>query len=208
MRAMIDSIVADAITLWVVLNPIGTVPLFLAVTGHETPAGRQRIAARAVLIAGVILTAFIALGQILLTALGISLASFQVAGGIVLLSVALKMILGDSPQDTEPDRGRAKSGADVAVFPVAMPFIAGPASIMAVVMLTDNDRFSIAEQARTTVVMLGVLVLVYLTLRASETILRVLGATGINVLTRIMGLILAALAVQSILGGVRQSFSG
>jgi multiple antibiotic resistance protein len=206
MRAMIQSLIADAITLWVVLDPIATVPLFLSVTGHETAAGRRRIAARATLIAGVILTIFVTAGQIVLTALGISLASFQVAGGIVLLSVALKMILGEGPQDTEPDRGKAKSGSDVAVFPVAMPFIAGPASIMAVVMLTDNDRFGVAEQARTTAVMFGVLLLVYVTLRASETVLRVLGATGINVLTRIMGLILAALAVQSILGGIRQAF--
>ena len=207
MRAMIQSLIADAITLWVVLDPIATVPLFLSVTGHETPAGRRRIAARATLIAGVILTIFVTLGQIVLTALGISLASFQVAGGIVLLSVALKMILGNGTHDAEPERGRTTS-ADVAVFPIAMPFIAGPASIMAVVMLTDNDRFGVAEQARTTAVMFGVLLLVYLTLRASETVLRVLGATGINVLTRIMGLILAALAVQSILGGVRQTFAG
>src|SRR5438105_3778900 len=182
MRAMIQSLVADAVTLWVVLDPIATVPLFLSVTGHETPEGRRRIALRATLIAGAILTVFITVGQILLTALGISLSSFQVAGGIVLLSVALKMILGGAP-DAQPERGRATSSADAAVFPIAMPFIAGPASIMAVVMLTDNDRFSLVEQARTTAVMFAVLAFVYLTLRASETVQRVLGATGINVLT-------------------------
>src|SRR3954468_9395498 len=99
MPRMRETLVAEAITLLVVLNPVGTVPLFLALTGGETSAARRRIAARAVVIAAVILVAFIAVGQILLNSLGITLASFQTAGGIVLLSVGLKMILGDVQED-------------------------------------------------------------------------------------------------------------
>lgn len=202
---MKDSLVTDAVTLFAVLDPISTVPLFLAATLHESAASRRRIAGRATVIAAVILIIFIALGQIFLKSLGISLPSFQIAGGLVLLAVGMKMIFSEARPE-EKGSEAPKSGGDVAVFPIAMPFIAGPAAIMAVVMLTDNDRFSIPEQAATAAVMLAILLLLYIVLVAADRIQRVLGETGINVMSRVMGLVLAALAVETILAGFRQAF--
>ena len=204
---MKDSIITDAVTLYAVLDPIATVPLFLSATRDQSPASRRRIAARATVIAAAILIIFIVLGQIFLKALGISLPSFQIAGGLVLLAVGMKMIFSEVPSAEKNSESKgAQSSGDIAVFPIAMPFIAGPAAIMAVVMLTDNDRFSIPQQAETTAVLLVILLIVYLALVAADRIQRVLGETGINVMSRVMGLILAALAVEAILGGLRQAF--
>jgi multiple antibiotic resistance protein len=196
---MFEKLFHDLVTLFVVVNPIGVVPLFVAVAGHESAAARRRIAGQAIIISAVILLAFIAIGQIVLEALGIDLASFRIAGGLVLLVIALRMVLAEE---------RISSGADtslrdnVAVFPLAMPFIAGPASIMAVVLLTDNNVYTVWQQAETAALLLLVLAFTYACLVGAEFVQRLLGSTGANVVSRIMGLILAALAVQSILTGL------
>jgi multiple antibiotic resistance protein len=204
-----ERIVTDAVTFFVVVNPIGLVPLFISTTRHELPSARRRIAGRSVIIAALILIVFIAVGEILLSAMGITLPSFRIAGGLVLLAIAMKMILGDEPKDEPADGGDgpAEHSQDVAVFPLAMPFIAGPATIMAAVLLTDSDRFSFPQQAVTTTVLLIILAFTYGMMLAAETVHRVIGTTGANVLNRVMGLILAALAVQSALDGVRTAFS-
>jgi multiple antibiotic resistance protein len=196
---MLEKLFHDLVTLFVVVNPIGVVPLFVAVAGHESATARRRIAGQAIIISAVILLAFIAIGQIVLEALGIDLASFRIAGGLVLLVIALRMVLEETriTSDTNtPPRG------NVAVFPLAMPFIAGPASIMAVVLLTDNNVYTIWQQAETAVLLLLVLGFTYACLVGAEFVQRLLGPTGANVVSRIMGLILAALAVQSILTGL------
>jgi multiple antibiotic resistance protein len=196
---MLEKLFHDLVTLFVVVNPIGVVPLFVAVAGHESAAAQRRIAGQAIIISAVILLAFIAIGQIVLEALGIDLASFRIAGGLVLLVIALRMVLEEarSTSDTDtPPRG------NVAVFPLAMPFIAGPASIMAVVLLTDNNVYTVWQQAETAALLLLVLAFTYACLVGAELVQRLLGPTGANVVSRIMGLILAALAVQSILTGL------
>ena len=196
---MLEKLFHDIVTLFVVINPIGVVPLFVGVAGHESATARRRVAGQAIIISAVILLAFIAIGQIVLEALGIDLASFRIAGGLVLLVIALRMVLEEtrttSGTDTQP-RG------NVAVFPLAMPFIAGPASIMAVVLLTDNNVYTVWQQAETAALLLLVLAFTYACLVGAEFVQRLLGPTGANVVSRIMGLILAALAVQSILTGL------
>lgn len=190
----------DLVTLIVVVNPIGLVPLFIAVAGQESIIRRRQLALHAVLIAAVILFAFIAVGQIMLEALGIELSSFQLAGGLVLLIIALRMVL----QDTQvPAREVASDLRNIAVFPLAMPFIAGPATIMAVVLLTDNNVYTVWQQLETAVVLLVVLALAYACMIGADFVQRVLGLTGANVVSRIMGLILAALAIQAIIAGLR-----
>jgi multiple antibiotic resistance protein len=154
-----------------------------------------------VVIAAMILLVFIAFGQILLEALGIDLASFRIAGGLVLLVIALRMILEDV-RATVPSIAVARG--DVAVFPLAMPFIAGPASIMAVVLLSDNNVYTVWQQIETGALTLVVLALTYCGLVAADFVQRVLGPTGANVVSRIMGLILSALAIQSLLTGMRE----
>jgi multiple antibiotic resistance protein len=196
---MLEKLFHDLVTLFVVVNPIGVVPLFVAVAGHESAAARRRVAGQAIIISAVILLAFIAIGQIVLEALGIDLASFRIAGGLVLLVIALRMVLEETRTTSGTD---APPRGNVAVFPLAMPFIAGPASIMAVVLLTDNNIYTVWQQAETAVLLLLVLAFTYACLVGAGAVQRLLGPTGANVVSRIMGLILAALAVQSMLTGV------
>ena len=197
----------DFVILLVVIDPINVIPAFMLFTQYDSPEARKRTALRAVVIAAVILVAFIIAGQILLEALRIELPSFSIAGGLVLLAVSLQRILrpAERPAKEEVDEA-AESPQDVAVFPLATPIIAGPGSIITVVLLTDNEQFGIVEQMQTTLVMLGILVLLYLMLLVAERIQRFLGNTGADVLSRIAGLVLAAISVDIIIDGIRASF--
>jgi len=197
----------DFVILLVVIDPINVIPAFMLFTQYDSPEARRRTALRAVVIAAVILVAFIIAGQLLLEALRIDLPSFSIAGGLVLLAVSLQKILrpAERPAKEEVDEA-AESPQDVAVFPLATPLIAGPGSIITVVLLTDNEQFGIVEQTQTTLVMLGILVLLYLMLLVAERVQRLLGNTGADVLSRIAGLVLAALSVDIIIDGIRASF--
>ena len=151
------------------------------------------------LFAGIILFAFLIIGQIVLSYIGVKLVSFQLAGGIILFIFSLKMIFGTviSPNEkgSEPDH-------DPAVFPLAIPSIASPGSIMAVVLLTDNNVRSYADQGITALMLLIVLVLTLLMLKLANPIHKLIGNAGSNIMIRVMGLILAALATQQILEGI------
>jgi multiple antibiotic resistance protein len=199
---MADLIFYAAVTFFVTVNPIGLAPLFIAVAGHETPAAQARIAARAALIAGGILVAFIAGGQILFDALGIRLPAFRVAGGLILLLNGLKMIMEDAAAPGAADN----SARDVAVFPLAMPYIAGPGTIMAAVLHTDNDVVPIFQQAVVTLVLLAIVGVAYGVMLVAGRIQSLLGATGVNVVTRVVGLILCGLASEIIIDGLRTAF--
>jgi multiple antibiotic resistance protein len=194
----------DLITLVAVVDPIGTIPIYLTATAGMTVAAKRKVAVRATLISAGVLTAFIVVGQIVLNAMGISLSAYEVAGGIVLFLFALQMVFdpGDRAQDADQSRGQ-----DVAVFPVAIPSMAGPATMMAVVVLTDNSRFSIMEQVQTSVEMYAVLALTLVMMLAATPIQRLIGDGGVNIVRRVMGLILAALAVQTVVDGIKQLVS-
>ena len=191
----------DLITLVAVVDPIGTIPIYLTATMGMSAAAQKKVAIRATLIAAGVLTAFIVAGQIVLDAMGISLSAYQVAGGIVLFLFALQMVFdpGDKAQDADQSKGQ-----DVAVFPVAIPSMAGPATMMAVVILTDNSRFNVMEQAQTAVEMYAVLGLTFVLMLAASPIQRLIGDGGVNIVRRVMGLILAALAVQTVVDGIKQ----
>jgi multiple antibiotic resistance protein len=200
---MFDQIIRDGVTLFVILNPFATLPIFIALTKHREPAERRRIAMRAVAIAAIILSAFLIAGQFLLEALGIHLTSFQIAGGIVLFLFGLRMIFAS---DHEDQSAEVEGGFDPSVFPLAMPSIAGSGAIMAVVVLTDNHRFSVPHQAVTLGVMLVILAINLLCLLAAGGIQRLIGETGGQIVSRVMGLILTAVAVETILAGIKGSF--
>ena len=134
-------------------------------------------------------------GQIILDAIGIHLRSLKVAGGMILFLFALQMLFGR----VDAEAGAPEPGRDLAVFPLAVPCIAGPGAIMAVILLTDNDVYTVTEQAETGVVLLVVLLLTYLLLLFSDAILRVIGRQGAAILVRVMGIILASLAVEIVL---------
>jgi multiple antibiotic resistance protein len=198
-------IIQDAVTLFVIIDPIALVPIFISITHRQEPQERQKIALRAVLLSAVVLGGFLVFGQFLLTALGVSLSAFQIGGGLVLLIVGLQMVL-EQQQNNDPEKSATPIG-DVAVFPLAIPFIAGSGAIMSVVLLTDNDKFGVSDQAITAGIMLGILGFTYLILMQSEGIQKLLGETGANIITRIIGLIVVAIAIQTMLTGIRNFFN-
>jgi len=196
---MLRQIGRDFLMLLVTIDPIGTVALFVPLTATATAAERARTARKSVVVAGSVLLAFLVAGEFLLSELGIRLVSFQVAGGIILFLFGLQMVFGTG---VVAEKAHAEPGHDIAVFPLALPGIANPGAIMAVVLLTDNHRQSIAQQAITAGVLMVVLLLTLAALSLSRRINQLLGSTGANVLIRVMGLILAALATEQIAIGV------
>ena len=194
MSPLLIKICKDFATIWTTIDPIGNVAIFAGLTAALTRVERRRTALRAVLYATVILVVAVVAGQIILDAIGIRMHSLKVAGGIILFLFALKMLFGGLDKPGSPEAGR-----DLAVFPLAVPSIAGPGAMMAVIVLTDNDVYTVPEQAETGVVLLVVLLITYLFLRFSDFILRVIGQQGAAVLVRVMGIILASLAVEIVL---------
>ena len=184
----------EFVLLLVTINPFAAVPVLLSVTAKMTAAERNQTAFRACLIASVILLFLLAFGQLFLEKLGVTLPALRVAGALVLLILGIRMVFG------EIQGGSAESDApagDVAVFPLAMPLLAGGGSIAAIVAMTDNTVKSFAEQAVTSAVLLAVMAVIFAVLRSAETIQKLIGDTGTNVMSRIMGLVLATLAVQT-----------
>lgn len=194
------SLAREFITLFVVIDPIGSIPVFLYAVAKVPAELHRKFAARAVLIAGVVLLAFLVGGQFMLEVLGLRLGSFKIAGGIVLFLFALTMIFGDSKPDTEiaAAGGNHLTGA---VFPLAMPSIASPGAMLAIVVLTDNHSQPITEQVITASLLILVLLLTLIVLLAAAFIHRFIGQTGASVISRVMGIILATIAVDAVLGG-------
>ncbi|HEU4517899.1 MAG TPA: MarC family protein [Microvirga sp.] len=201
-----SSVFQEFVKIWVVVDPIGTVPVFLAVTVGMTAAARRRVAVKASLTAAGILMFFLVLGQFLLDALEIRLDSFQIAGGIVLFLFALTMIFGPSKPEAEASLEPEGGDRGVAVFPLAVPSIASPGAMLAVVVLTDNNRFSFPEQAVTATVMLFCVGVTCALMLLAGPINRVIGSGGASIISRVMGIILAAVAVDGVLGAISDYF--
>jgi multiple antibiotic resistance protein len=193
------------VSIWVVVDPIGTLPVFIAVTAGQTADQRKRTAIKAVLISACLLLGFIVGGQILLDLLKIPLPAFQVAGGLVLFLFSLTMIFGPGKPASEQELSLEKD-QDVAVFPLAVPSIASPGAMMAVVVLTENNRYTIAHQSMITGMMFLVMGATLALLMCSGPILRVIGNTGASIISRVMGLILAAVAAENVLSALKAYF--
>ncbi len=200
---MID-FVATFIVFFAVVDPIGTVPVFLAVTSHFDNGAKNRIALLATLVAAAVLLFFVVAGEIILIAMSIPLPAFQIAGGIVLFLFALTMIFGESKPDEEVKL--AHSHHETAIFPLAVPSIASPGAILAAVLLTENNRFSVWEQVQTVSMMLAVLFVTYLLMLAAGKVNRVIGSSGASVVSRVMGLLLASVATSNTLTGIKLYF--
>jgi multiple antibiotic resistance protein len=203
---MFEQAVRDFLMLFATIDPVGSLAIFVAVTTAAAPAEKRRIAFRAVGYAAIVLIAFLIAGESVLGALGVRLVSFQLAGGVILFLIGLQMVFGTGVADETG--GSAEPGHDVAVFPLALPAIASPGAIMAVVLLTDNHRQSFAQQALTGGVLLFVLALTLVLLLLAAPIYRFIGRTGANVLVRVIGLILAALATEQIVTAVEALVRG
>ena len=199
-----EDLIATFIFFFAVIDPIGTVPVYIAVTRRYPDKIKRQIAVKAVLASTFVLLFFIIAGEVVLTAIDIPLSAFQIAGGIVLFLFALTMIFGESKPEEEVKM--IKSGSETAVFPLAVPSIASPGAMLAAVLLTENDRYNLIEQAQTTVVMLAVLLIVWIFMLAASFVHRIIGNSGASIISRVMGLILASVAVTSVLAGIKAYF--
>ncbi|HEY9697588.1 MAG TPA: MarC family protein [Trichocoleus sp.] len=169
---MIDKALSDFLTLWVTIEPLGTVVLFASLSAQLSQTQRRKIAFRAAVYSTVILLGSIVVGQAILSAMEIQLLSLQVAGGLILFLFAMQMIFGFSQEPVTPEKGH-----DMAVFPLAVPSIAGAEAIMAVVLLTDNHVYSIASQMVTACVVIVIMSITYGLMLLAEPILRVMAIT-------------------------------
>lgn len=194
---MLEKILHDFLIIWATIDPIGTMALFVGLTANLPDEARKKTAYRTIIYAALILIGAVAVGQLILGAMGINLLSFQVAGGVILFLFGLQMIFSDNSPH--------KSGEplhDISIFPLAVPATASPGAILAVILITDNHVYSIQEQLITVVTMLAVLLLTLVLLVFSGAIIRVIGNGGASLLTRIMGMILAALSVEFIMEAI------
>ncbi|MDQ4422814.1 MAG: MarC family protein [Thalassolituus sp.] len=194
---MFDKAIQDALILWATIDPIGTLAIFSALTAGMSVTQRRKTATRAVLYAGGVLIGSLVIGQVLLTAMGISLLSFQLGGGIILFLFGLQMIFTDNDQSSGKE-----SDHNVAIFPIAIPATATPGAILAVILLTDNQIYPIAQQLVTGLIVVATLAITWVMMFFSDRILAVIGSGGASLLTKIMGMILAALSVQLVMNAI------
>ncbi len=188
----------------VIVNPIAIAPIFMGLTEDETPASKNRIALTASLVSALLLAGASLVGEPMLSFFGVSLPSFRVAGGILLLVIAIQMVNARQPR-TKYTPGEAEEAANkdnIAVVPLAIPLLAGPGAISTTILYASHadgwfDRLFLILACLTT----GFIT--YLALRLSKNIGRLLGKTGINIVTRLFGLLLASLGVEFIVGGLK-----
>lgn len=192
-------VITAFVTLFVVIDPLGLTPLFIALTQGLEARARRAVAVRACATAAVILTVFAAFGEAVLGFVGISMAAFRVAGGILLFLTALDMLFERRAKRREDQTG--EQGYDPSVFPLAIPLIAGPGSIASVILLTGQHPGA-AGLAIVWGVMIAALAAVLLMFLAGGLLERALGRTGIQVATRLLGMLLAALAAQFVMDGL------
>jgi multiple antibiotic resistance protein len=210
MQSLIALLIQSFVTLFVVIDPIGMAPIFAAITRGQTDGYRRRMAKRGTVIATVILVLFAIGGESFLKVLGIGMPAFRIAGGILLFLVALDMLFAhDTPlrRTSHIEEEEAEHKHDISVFPLAIPLIAGPGALTSVVLLMGTAGGSLLRQGVVLLVLVGVMASLLFALLLTTRMMRYLGVTGVNVVTRFFGLVLAALAVQFVLDGAREAFS-
>jgi multiple antibiotic resistance protein len=199
-----NEILSIFIFYFAVIDPIGSVPVFIAVTKGYTELEKRATALKAVFVSFLVLIFFIVAGEIILDAIGIPLPAFQIAGGIILFMFAITMIFGDSKPESEIKS--ITNTTETAIFPMAMPSIASPGAMLAVVLLTKNSEYSILEQLQSSLIMASVLAIVLVLLLLSTKVYKIIGSAGASVISRVMGLILTAVAADNVIQGIKASF--
>ena len=193
------ALISAFVTLFVVIDPIGLTPMFVALTQGENPRHRRAIALRACLVAAGVLALFGLVGEAVLGGIGISMPAFKIAGGLLLFLTALDMLFERRTKRRGDQQAKAD---DPSVFPLAIPLIAGPGAIATMILLTTQPGADWAWVAAVHGVMALVIALCFILFMAAGLIERVLGPVGINVVTRLLGMLLAALSVQFVLDGL------
>jgi multiple antibiotic resistance protein len=208
---MTDFIATAAVMLFVTIDPVGIGPLFAALTRGADAVHRRRMAVKGVLIAAGILFVFAFGGDFLLRTLGIGFPAFRIAGGILLLLLAIEMVFARASgirATTRPEQEEASHKDDISVFPLAIPLIAGPGTLTSVLLLMGRAGGDPWREAAVLAMLAGVLMTTLLVLLTAGPLSRLLGVTGINVITRVLGILLAALACQFIIDGLLDSGVG
>jgi multiple antibiotic resistance protein len=205
---MTELFVSAFVTLFVIIDPPGCAPIFASLTSGATPPHRRAMAVRSVLIAAGILLFFALFGEDLLRKLGVSLAAFRIAGGIMLFLIALEMVFEKRTQRRESRAQEVNATPeieDVSVFPMAIPMIAGPGSIASIMLLMARSD-GLERSLLVLGALVAVLALTMLALLAAGPLMRLLGHKVEAMITRILGVILAALAAQFVIDGIAVSF--
>jgi multiple antibiotic resistance protein len=204
---MLDYLLKFFVTFLVIVEPVGVIPIFIAMTDGVTENERRRMARKGVLIAGLIFLLFAIGGGAFLRTLGISLDAFRIFGGLLLFLIALEMVFGkpSGSRTSSPEEEEGKRRTDISVFPLAFPFIAGPGSLATILL-------AFGPAAKDPVLFGGLLACIavalvcsLLTLYLASPIMKLMGVTGANVVNRLFGVVLGALAVQYVIDGVRAS---
>ena len=195
----------ELVTLFVILDPVATVPIFLASTAGLSRKQSLQVAAYAVSIAFAVLLFFIVGGQFLLNALHIAMPSFQLAGSIVLLLFGLKMVLGKVTEEAASIPAES-SLLERSIYPLAVPGIAGAGAMLTVVLLTDNNVRNFKEQLTTTGELVLCMIALFGLYAMSGLLFRLLGRAGIEIISRVFGLILASIAVNGLITAIKLSF--
>lgn len=193
---------AAFVTLLVVVDPPGVVPIFVALTENE-PERRSAILTRAVLIAFGVALFFLVAGRAVLSYLGVTVHAFSISGGILLFVTAMPMLFGQrgglqAPQSQE----QGSVGDDISVFPLAMPLLSGPGSIATILLLTSQAGNDVRKLSAIGVAISAVFLVSFVSLYLGSRMMRLLGEGGVHIATRVMGIVLAALAVQYVLNGI------
>ncbi|PHP29566.1 MarC family protein [Limimaricola cinnabarinus] len=205
----IATLVTAFTTLFVIVDPIGLAPLFVAMTAEMTAAQRRKVAARALLTSAGLMLLFLLLGDAVLRFIGISVPAFRIAGGVLLFITALDMLFERRQarrRDNAEGAVEAEPDQDPSIFPLALPLIVGPGAITTLILLTAEA--GPAGYAAIYGVALAVLATVWIAFALAGPLARVLGPVGLNVVTRVLGMLLAALAVQFIIDGLHGSGFG
>lgn len=222
---MNESLIPAFVTLFVIIDPIGLVPIFVALTQDGDTAYKKRMAISAASIAFVILLVFSLVGKPLLAALGISLAAFRIAGGALLFLIALEMVfekrnkkrsdraeerhdeLLSQQQELKPDsHSPTEEPDDIAAFPLAMPFLAGPGAIASIMLLMSEHHDNWVAQASVIAAMSAVLLIAVVLFIASGKAAKYLAPSVTTVISRLLGMLLAALSIQFVIDGIKISF--
>jgi multiple antibiotic resistance protein len=205
---MIQTAAIAFATFFATIGPIDVAAMFAAITSDNKLSHRRAMAIKGTLVATGILLVFALVGEVLLAYLGISLAALRTAGGILLLLIGIDMVFARSSggvSTTADESQEAKAKADISVFPLATPLIAGPGAMGAAILLVANAQGQFVLQMAVVAAMLAVLLITFLALLGASYLQKLLGVTGLHVVTRVFGVLLSALAVQFIFDGVSQS---
>jgi multiple antibiotic resistance protein len=206
----VEFLISAFVTLVVVVDPIGLVPPYIAITDGLPARARRNVALRATLIAAVILAGSALIGDWLLRTLSIGLPAFRIAGGLLLFSIASEMVFGVriERQSQQAEQAIEEHVRNIAAFPLAIPLMAGPGAITAAILLAGRTGGDVMQLTVLLAVIITVLALCYVVFRLAPRISKLLGVTANVVMSRLLGVLLAALAVQFVIDGVRAALAG